>query len=69
LLSFGIEIPENDLEHLFQPFHCDSNVATIAGTGLGLVIAKDGVDLHAGTIDVESQLGFGTSFTVPVKRF
>lgn len=60
----GIGIPEADLTHLFEPFHRASNVGTIHGTGLGLVIAKEAVDLHGGTLSVESQLGVGTTFTV-----
>jgi PAS domain S-box-containing protein len=65
----GIGIPEDDLMYLFDPFHRASNVGTIHGTGLGLVIAKESVGLHGGTIDVESQLGVGTTFTIhiPVK--
>jgi len=60
----GIGIPEADLPHLFEPFHRATNVGTISGTGLGLVITKEAVDLHRGTIFVESQLGIGTSFTI-----
>lgn len=60
----GIGIPEADMKHLFEPFHRASNVEAIAGTGLGLVIAKEAVDLHNGSITVESRLGVGTTFTV-----
>jgi signal transduction histidine kinase len=60
----GIGIPEADLKHLFQPFHRAANVGTIAGTGLGLVITKEAVELHKGAITVESQIGVGTTFTV-----
>lgn len=60
----GIGIPEADLKHLFQPFHRATNVGTIAGTGLGLVIAKEAVELHKGTITVESQVSVGTTVTV-----
>ena len=60
----GIGIPPADLQHLFQPFHRAGNVGTIAGTGLGLVITKEAVELHNGLITVESQVGQGTTFTV-----
>jgi signal transduction histidine kinase len=60
----GIGIPPADLPHLFEPFHRASNVRTIAGTGLGLVITKEAIELHNGLITVESQLGQGTTFTV-----
>jgi signal transduction histidine kinase len=60
----GIGIPQSDLEQLFESFGRASNVGTIPGTGLGLAIVKRCVDLHRGTIAVESTLGVGTTFTV-----
>lgn len=62
----GIGIPEADLPYLFQPFHRASNVGTIAGTGLGLIIAKEAVELHGGTINITSQVGVGTTFMVTI---
>ena len=62
----GIGIPENDMPHLFEPFYRATNVGTIHGTGLGLVITQEAVDLHGGTITAESQLGIGTVFTVRI---
>lgn len=62
----GIGIPAADLPHLFQPFHRASNVGVIQGTGLGLVITKEAVALHDGTINVTSQVGVGTTFTVTI---
>jgi PAS domain S-box-containing protein len=62
----GIGIPAADLPHLFQPFHRASNVGVIQGTGLGLVITKEAVALHEGTINVTSQVGVGTTFTVTI---
>jgi PAS domain S-box-containing protein len=62
----GIGIPEADLKHLFEPFHRADNVGTISGTGLGLVITKESVELHGGTITVESTVGEGTTFTVTI---
>jgi signal transduction histidine kinase len=58
----GIGIPEDDLRRLFEPFHRAANVGKIQGTGLGLAIARQAVELHSGTINVESQLGRGTTF-------
>ena len=60
----GIGIPENDLPRLFESFHRGTNVAQIAGTGIGLHIVKQCVDLHQGRIDVASPPGAGTTFTV-----
>ena len=62
----GIGIPETDLEWLFNAFHRGRNVDDRPGTGLGLVIVKRCVDLHGGTISVESKVGKGTAVTVRI---
>jgi len=64
----GIGIPEDDLKHLFEPFHRATNVGTISGTGLGLSITRQSVELHGGTITVNSQLGAGTTFEVTIPK-
>jgi PAS domain S-box-containing protein len=56
----GIGIAEIDQQQLFEPFHRGKNVHTIPGTGLGLVVVKKCVDLHQGTIQINSQIGHGT---------
>lgn len=58
----GSGIPQNDLPYIFQPFYRVDT--TRAGTGLGLSISKEIVELHGGTISVESQLGYGTRFQI-----
>ncbi len=60
----GIGIPAESLEQLFQPFHRASNVGSIPGTGLGMAIVKQCVELHGGNIFVESAIGQGTKVTV-----
>ncbi|MFN8361166.1 MAG: PAS domain-containing protein [Candidatus Kapaibacterium sp.] len=60
----GIGIPADDQTRLFEVFHRASNVGTVHGTGLGLSIVKRSVDIHGGTITVESTEGAGTTFTV-----
>lgn len=60
----GIGIPEADRAKLFTSFHRCSNTGKLPGTGLGLVIVKDAVNLHGGTIIVDSKIGVGTTFTV-----
>jgi PAS domain S-box-containing protein len=60
----GIGIPPAEIPHLFESFHRASNVGAIQGTGLGLAIVKNAVELHGGSIVVESRLGAGTAFTV-----
>lgn len=60
----GIGIPPTDVPHMFEPFHRARNVEHIKGTGLGLAIVQQAVDMHQGTVTVESELGVGTTFTV-----
>ena len=60
----GIGIPKDEIPHLFDSFHRASNVGDIQGTGLGLAIAKKAAELHGGIIEVNSQSGGPTRFTV-----
>jgi signal transduction histidine kinase len=60
----GIGIPPQDQKHLFQNFYRASNVQNIQGTGLGLAIVQKCVDMHGGKIEMESQMGVGTTVTV-----
>lgn len=60
----GIGISPDDLARLFEPYHRAEDVGHIKGIGLGLPIVKDFVELHSGRIEVESNLGKGTTFTV-----
>jgi len=62
----GIGIPPEDREKLFESFHRASNVGNIPGTGLGLSIVKRMVEVHGGTISVESEVGVGTTFVVNI---
>lgn len=64
----GMGIPTADQANLFQLFYRGSNVESIAGTGVGLAIVKRCVDLHQGTIDLQSQLGQGTEMTLTLPQ-
>ncbi|ACK72927.1 response regulator receiver sensor signal transduction histidine kinase [Gloeothece citriformis PCC 7424] len=64
----GIGIPQGDLHHLFEPFQRATNVGSIPGTGLGLVIVKRVVELHGGTINIQSKEGKGTTFIIRLPR-
>jgi signal transduction histidine kinase len=64
----GIGIPVRDLETIFEPFHRGQNVAGYHGTGLGLSIVKKCVDLHKGSVNIESTLAKGTIVTVTLPR-
>jgi PAS domain S-box-containing protein len=65
----GVGIPRDDKRHLFEPFHRGRNVSNIPGTGLGLTIVKQFVDLQHGTIQVTSREDQGTTFTVRLPLF
>lgn len=66
----GMGIPEADQAHLFSRFFRAANATNIQGTGLGLNIVKQYVDLVGGDITFSSELGKGTTFTVklPLKN-
>lgn len=62
----GIGIAEKDHERIFERFvQVDSSVSRkYSGTGLGLALAKEYVEMHGGNIGVKSELGRGSVFTV-----
>ncbi len=60
----GIGIPAAEQKHLFSSFFRASNVSNIYGTGLGLTIAQQCVQMHGGSISVNSELNKGTTVTV-----
>lgn len=66
----GVGIPRESLPHLFERFYRAKNVtiAEIPGSGIGLYIVKSIVEELGGTIEVESVLAAGTTFTVHLKR-
>ncbi|MCY3780885.1 MAG: HAMP domain-containing sensor histidine kinase [Chloroflexi bacterium] len=64
----GIGIPPEDIEGLFSPFCRASNVTDFPGTGLGLAVAKQALDLHGGDISVRSAVGLGTTFEIVLPR-
>ena len=60
----GIGIPVSNLPRIWDTFYRGENVGEISGTGVGLAIVKECVELHHGTVDVESEVGRGTVFTI-----
>lgn len=65
----GIGISPEDQKRLFEVFTRGNNVGERPGTGLGLVIVKRCVELHGGTIQLDSALGSGTVLTVRLPMF
>ncbi|HBN55704.1 MAG TPA: hybrid sensor histidine kinase/response regulator [Lachnospiraceae bacterium] len=62
----GIGMSPEFVEHIFEPFERERNstISKIQGTGLGMAITKNIVDMMNGTISVTSEQGVGTQFTV-----
>ncbi len=62
----GRGIAPEDMPHIFDRFYRGQNVGSlnVPGTGLGLTLLKEIVDLHQGEIEVESELGCGATFRV-----
>ncbi len=62
----GIGMSEEFVKHIFEPFEREENttISKIQGTGLGMAITKNIIDMMEGTIEVKSEQGNGTEFTV-----
>lgn len=66
VIDTGMGIPANKLDSIFESFEQGdgSNTRQYAGTGLGLTVTKQLVELHQGTIKVSSEVNKGSRFTV-----
>lgn len=60
----GVGIPSEDQKYLFQRFYRGHNVAHIQGIGIGLCLAKRYAEMMNGSIDFESTIGRGSTFTL-----
>jgi signal transduction histidine kinase len=61
----GLGIPAADLPHIFERFRRAGNVVgQVPGTGLGLAVVRQIVEQLGGSVDVDSQAGLGSTFTV-----
>jgi two-component system OmpR family sensor kinase len=60
----GIGIPEADRERVFERYYRGSNTSGIGGSGVGLSLVKTMVDLHKGTIALDTREGEGSRFTI-----
>lgn len=69
VIDNGEGIPQEALPYIFDRFYqVDSLSSAPAGSGIGLALAKGIIDLHHGTIDVQSALGYGSIFTVTLPK-
>ncbi len=70
LHDHGKGIPQNQLEHIFDRFYQVEGQDKSVGTGIGLSLTKELVQLHGGNILVESEVNKGTTFivTIPAKQ-
>lgn len=66
----GVGIPEEELTFVFNRYYRVRNKSgkKNKGTGIGLSLTKELVEVHSGKIEVESQLGKGSTFTVYLKK-
>jgi len=65
----GIGIAPKDLKHIFEPFYRSKKVVDeqIHGNGLGLSLVKQTIEAHGGDIEVKSEIGKGSRFTIKLK--
>ena len=64
----GPGIPAADLGLVFDRFHRARTAGTQPGTGIGLALAKELIALHGGAITVDSEEGFGSTFTITLRK-
>jgi signal transduction histidine kinase len=60
----GIGISEDDIQNIFTPFYRGENKKFSEGTGIGLYLTQRIIQLHKGSIRVQSLRGKGTTFTI-----
>lgn len=65
----GVGMSREFAEHIFEPFSREENstVSRVPGTGLGMAITKNIVDMMGGTIRVQSEPGVGSEFTISLR--
>jgi signal transduction histidine kinase/DNA-binding response OmpR family regulator len=68
LRDSGPGIPASDLPRIFDRFHRAESTASQPGTGIGLALARELVVLHGGSLTVESEQGFGSTFTLSLRK-
>jgi len=62
----GVGVPKEEVERLGERFFRASTAGKASGTGLGISITQELVDLHGGALDVESEVGSGSIFRIRI---
>ena len=62
----GTGIPQSDLAHIFDRFYQSDNASMSTGSGIGLSLVKQYAEMHGGRVDVSSEVGKGTVFSVRI---
>lgn len=65
----GVGVPEHEMPRLFERFHRIENARSRSheGSGIGLALVKELVEIHGGTITADSAEGHGTTFTITLR--
>jgi len=66
ITDYGIGIQNSEIKNIFNPFTRGDNVSLIKGSGLGLSIVRDAINMLGGEILVKSIINKGTTFTVNI---
>jgi len=64
IIDQGIGIPKDDVKNIGQKFFRAKNTLEVAGTGIGIYLTKNFIELHKGSLKIESELNVGSSITV-----
>ncbi len=64
--DYGIGIPEEEQQEIFSLFYRANNVGKVFGTGIGLPVVMNSIQMLNGTINLESKINHGTSITVTI---
>lgn len=63
----GLGIDKNDIKKIFEPFYRGKNVVDINGSGLGMNIVQNAIEIHGGEISIECELNKGTKITFTIQ--
>jgi signal transduction histidine kinase len=64
----GVGIPPGELTRIGERFFRASTTTNVPGTGLGLAITREIVERHGGTLEIESEVGSGSTFRISLPR-